>query len=354
MRDTVRGSLYPKKARAFCVLLAAGLLLLGACLPKSGTSERKGGARVITLYGFSVMKEVMDKAVLPGFTEKWKREQGEDVRFITSYAGSETITNQILQGVTADVGIFSIERDVQRLVEKGMVRAEWKTTVPNGGIVNRTPFVILVRKGNPKGIRDFPDLARPGVGLIHPDPDGSGGAQWSILAIYGSELKKSQAESGTPDQARALNLLKSVWRNVKATPDSARAARTTFETGYFDALITYELEGLLMKQSGAPFEIVAPRSTILSEHPAVLIDKNVTEDERPLLDAFMKYLWSDEAQQAFVKYHFRSVTNEGLNDANREFARIELPFTVGDLFGGWERAYPEVIDSVWRKQVKQK
>src|SRR5215218_9565559 len=195
MRDTVRGSLYPNKAaRTLCVLLTTGLLLLGACLPKSGGGARKGETRVITLYGFSVMKEVMDKAVLPAFTEKWKRERGEDVRFVTSYAGSETITNQIMQGVAADIGIFSIERDVQRLVEKQLVKGDWKAGAPQGGVLNRTPFVILVRRGNPKGIRDFNDLARPGVKLIHPDPDGSGGAQWSILAIYGSELKKSQAE----------------------------------------------------------------------------------------------------------------------------------------------------------------
>jgi sulfate/thiosulfate transport system substrate-binding protein len=356
MRDTVRGRLSSKKAaRTLCALLAAALLALGACLPKSADSPRKGETRVITLYGFSVMKEVMDKAVLPGFTEKWKREQGEDVRFVSSYAGSETITNQLLQGVAADVGIFSIERDVHRLVaEKGLVKPDWKGALPNGGIVNKTPFIILVRRGNPKGIRDFADLGKPGVKLIHPDPDSSGGAQWSILAIYGSELKRSQAESGSPDQAHALNVLKSVWKNVISTPGSAREARTQFETGYGDALITYELEGLLMKQSGAPFEIVVPRSTIFSEHPAVLIDRNVTPDERPLLEAFMKYLWGDEAQQAFVKYHFRSVTNEAFNDANKDFARVELPFTVGDLFQGWERAYPDIIEGVWRKQVKQK
>jgi sulfate transport system substrate-binding protein len=363
MRDTVRGSLYPDKAaRAACALLAAGLLLLGACLPKTG--ERKGGARVITLYGFSVMKEVMDSAVLPAFTEKWKREQGEDVRFVASYAGSETITNQILQGVGADVGVFSIERDVQRLIEKGLVKPDWKNDLPQGGIINKTPFVILVRRGNPKGIRDFADLAKPGVKLIHPDPEGSGGAQWSILAIYGSELVKAKGSAaGEPEgnatqsevgRARALQLLKGVWRNVISSPGSAREARTQFETGYGDALITYELEGLLMKQANAPFEIVVPRATILSEHPAVLIDKNVTEDERPLVAAFMQYLWSDEAQQMFVKYHFRAVTNEALNDANKEFARVELPFTVGELFGGWQRAYPDVIDGVWRKQAKQK
>jgi sulfate transport system substrate-binding protein len=352
MRVTVQGRVHPKVGRACAVLLIAVAALAGACLPKSQTGGRRG-ERQVTLYAFSVMKEVMDKAVIPGFAAKWKQEHGEDVKFTTSYAGSETITNQILAGVSAHVGIFSIERDVERLAQKGLINSNWKG-MPFGGIANKTPFVILVRKGNPKGIHDFADLARPGVKLIHPDPDGSGGAQWSILAIYGSELKKSQAATGGVDQARALQLLKGIWRNVFSTPDSARAARTQFETGYGDALITYELEGLMMREAGAPFEIIVPRSTIFSEHPAVVIDKNVPTEDRPLVDAFMQYLWSDEAQQAFVKFHFRSVTHEEFNDANKEFAHVELPFTVGDLFGGWQRAYPEVIDGVWRKQVKQK
>ena len=355
MRINAQGRLYPegrRLARGAAVLLTLALAASGACLPKSPTGSR-GGQRSLTIYAFSVMKEVMDKAVLPGFAAKWKQEHGEDVKFTTSYAGSETITNQILQGVGAQVGIFSIERDVDRLAKGGFVTSNWKA-MPSGGIVNKTPFVILVRKGNPKGIRDFADLAKPGVKLIHPDPDGSGGAQWSILAIYGSELAKSKAETGGADQARALQLLKSVWRNVFTTPDSARAARTQFETGYGDALITYELEGLLMKEANAPFEIVVPRSTIFSEHPAAVIDRNVSADDRPLVDALMQYLWSDEAQQAFVKYNFRSTTHDEFNDANKEFARVELPFTVGELFGGWQRAYPEIIDGVWRKQVKQK
>ena len=352
MRVSVKGRVHPKVGRACAALIIAAAALAGACLPKSQTDSRRG-ERQVTLYAFSVMKEAMDKAVLPGFAAKWKQEHGEDVKFTTSYAGSETITNQILAGVAAHIGVFSIERDVERLAQKGLVTSNWKAT-PFGGIVNKTPFVILVRKGNPKGIHDFADLAKPGVRVIHPDPDGSGGAQWSILAIYGSELKKSQATTGGSDQAHALQVLRGVWRNVIATPDSARAARTQFETGYGDALVTYELEGLMMKAAGSDIEIVVPRATIFSEHPAVVIDKNVPADDRPLVDALMQYLWSDEAQQAFVKYHFRSVTHEEFNDANKEFAHVELPFTVGDLFGGWQRAYPEVIDGVWRKQVKQK
>jgi sulfate transport system substrate-binding protein len=322
------------------------LLVTNSCLPKS--SQTAGG---ITVYGFSVMKESLEKAVFPGFAARWKQEHGEDLKFTSSFAGSETVTNQILQGVGADVAILSIERDVERLKQGGAVTSDWHQ-LPAQGIVNKTPFVILVRRGNPKGIRDFPDLAKQGVKLIHPDPVSSGGAQWSILAIYGSELMKSERETGRRDEARALNTLRAIWRNVIATPGSAREARTQFETGYADALITYELEAILMKEAGAAIDIVVPEATIFSEHPAAVIDRNVTPQERPMVNAFLQYLWSDEAQRAFVKYHFRSVTNEELNRENKEFAEIKLPFYVKDL-GGWSKAYPEIIERVWRDQVQR-
>jgi sulfate transport system substrate-binding protein len=298
------------------------------------------------------MKESLEKSVYPSFAAKWKAEHGQDVHFTSSFAGSETVTNQILQGVKADIAILSIERDVTRLKDGGFVVSDWQT-LPHKGIINQTPFVILVARGNPKGIRDFPDLAKPGVRVIHPDPISSGGAQWSILAIYGSELVKSAKESGEADSARALQTLQAIWRNVKSTPGSAREARTQFELGYGDALVTYELEGLLMKQAGAKVEIVVPRATIFSEHPAVVIDRNVAAARRPVVDAFLRYLWGEEAQKAFVQYHFRSVTNESLNDVDPQFARIELPFRI-DYFGGWQKAYPEVIEKVFRDQVQKR
>lgn len=298
------------------------------------------------------MKESLEKGVFPGFAAKWKREHGEDVHFTSSFAGSETVTNQILQGVKAEVAILSIERDAQRLQRAGFVTTDWHT-FPSNGIVNKTPFVILVRQGNPKGIHDFPDLAKSGVGIIHPDPVSSGGAQWSILAIYGSELIKSEKQSNEPDRVRALQTLQAIWRNVKSTPGSAREARTQFETGFGDALITYELEGLLMKQAKTPVDIVVPVATIFSEHPVVIIDRNVTENKRVVIEAFVRYLWSDEAQQSFVKFHFYSVTNEAFNQATTEFGHIEMPLTV-DYFGGWDKAYPEVIERVFRDQVQRK
>jgi sulfate/thiosulfate transport system substrate-binding protein len=302
------------------------------------------------LYGFSIMKESLETAIFPGFSAKWKQEHGHDVAFTSSFAGSETITNQILQGAPAEIALLSIERDAQRLKTGGFTTSDWHA-YPQKGVINMTPFVILVRKGNPKGIRDFADLARPGLRVIHPDPISSGGAQWSILAIYGSELKKSE-NTGEADKTRAVRTLQAIWKNVISTPSSAREARTTFELGNGDALITYELEGLLMKQVNAPIEIVVPRSTIFSEHPAVVIDKNVKADKSAVVNAFIKYLWSDEAQQAFVRFHFHSVTNEAFNAANTGFGHIELPFKI-DYFGGWDKAYPEIIEQVFRDQVQK-
>jgi sulfate/thiosulfate-binding protein len=341
-----------KVLRFICLATAAlGVTLSSACLPspQSDTNERP----TITLYGFSIMKEVMEKEIFPAFSAKWKAEHGTDVGFVSSFAGSETVTNQILQGTPADVAILSIDRDAERLRDAKATRTDWHQW-PQKGVINKTPFVIIVRKGNPQNIKDFGDLGRPGVKLIHPDPVSSGGAQWSLLAIYGSELKKSEAETGKQDPVRALNTLKAVWANVISTPGSAREARTQFETGYGDAFITYELEGLAMRQAGAQIDMVVPRSTIYSEHPVVIIDRNMTDAKRAVVKAFIDYLWSDDAQKAFVKYYFRSATNEALNEGKPEFARIEMPFTVDEMFGGWDKAYLDVIQSVFQQQVQKR
>jgi sulfate transport system substrate-binding protein len=335
--------------RLLSPLMLLSLFLAGGCLPKP--LSETGGSN-ITLYGFSIMKEPLEKAIYPAFAARWKQEHGEEVRFTSSFAGSETVTNQILQGVKAQIAILSIERDAERLKQGSAVTSDWHN-LPQKGIVNKTPFVILVRKGNPKNIHDFADLAKPGIKLIHPDPVSSGGAQWSILAIYGSELVKSEQQTGEADQARALEMLRAIWRNVISTPGSAREARTQFELGNGDALVTYELEGLLMKEANTPVEIIIPEATIFSEHPAVVIDRNVSDAERPVVDAFMRYLWSDEAQRAFVKFHFRSSTDESLDRENKELSTIKWPFTA-DYFGGWDKAYPDVIEHIFRDQVQKR
>lgn len=326
-----------------------GSIILSGCLP-APPHDQKGGITVV-VYGFSIMKEPLENEIYSAFSEKWKREHGIGVNFVSSFAGSETITNQILQGAPADIAILSIERDAEKLSAGGAVTTNWRE-YPNKGIINKTPFVILVRKGNPKSIRGFSDLARPGIRVIHPDPVSSGGAQWSVLAIYGAELKRTEAETGRPDPIAATEMLRAIWKNVISTPGSAREARTQFETGYGDALVTYELEGLMMLSAGAQIEIIVPEATIFSEHPVVLIDRNVNANKHGVVQAFINYLWSDDAQRSFVRHFFRSAANPEFDREQPGFAPIENSFSI-DYFGGWQRAYPEIIEGVFRNQVQR-
>ena len=171
--------------------------------------------------------------------------------------------------------------------------------------------------------------------------------------MHSTEMPASLGVQGPGETIRWLGFLSAIWSHVISTPGSAREARTTFELGNGDALITYELEGLLMKEANAPIEIAVPKSTIFSEHPAVVIDKNVTPGKRAVIDSFMQYLWSDPAQQAFVKFHFYSTTKGEFNQANTNFGHIEMPFTI-EYFGGWDKAYPDVIEGVFRDQVQRK
>ncbi|NLT67540.1 MAG: solute-binding protein [Acidobacteria bacterium] len=300
----------------------------------------------VTFYGFSILEESMNGTVFPAFQDTWREASGEHVEFISSFAGSGTVTNQLIMGVPAQLALLSLELDAQRLADKGLVSRESWESLPHGGIVNRTPMVILVRKGNPKNIRDFSDLARPGIRIVHPDPLTSGGAAWAILAEYGAGMRM---HPDRPHQA-GLETLKGIWRNVVAQAHSARAARMQFENGFGDALITYEQELLWDRMHGRlDFEIVYPHSTILTEHVLVVVRRNIQPDQRNIVNAFVDFLWSDRAQTLFTRTGFRSV-NDRINESNPVFGQIADPFTVADL-GGWEKAKREIVDHVWKEQV---
>ena len=330
------------------LLLAGGAaLLLYALWPWLPVPGRPATPRTVVLYGFSILGEAMNEAVLPEFARQWRERTGERIEFVTSFAGSGTITNQLILGVPAQLGLLSLELDAGRLAKAGVIPAGSWRRLPYGGVVNRTPFVLVVRKGNPKGIHDFADLARPGVRVVHPDPLTSGGANWAILAEYGSAARRA-APGG--EREAGLRSLLGVWRNVVAQAASARAARTQFENGFGDVLVTYEQDVLKDAVKGTlPGEIVYPTSTVLSEHTLVVLDRNVAPSERPLIDALVAFLWSEPAQKLFVERGFRSV-DERLNAANPAFGRIADPFRVGD-FGGWERVKKEIVDGIWKDRV---
>src|SRR5262245_41713842 len=232
---SVRGSLEP----ALVLLLLSLIFGIDGCR-RGYDVERE---TMVTMYGFSVVQEPVVSEIIPEYQNIWDEKTGQRLNFADSYAGSEMVTNQIISGVEADVAILAIDRNADRLVATKSTNHQWRK-LPYGGIVNKTPMVILVRQGNPKRIHDFNDLAKPGVKLLFADPVSSGAGQWSVLAIYGSELIKSDKVSGQRDQKKAFEILQGVWKNVLATPSSAREARTQFERGEGDALVTYELEAL--------------------------------------------------------------------------------------------------------------
>jgi sulfate/thiosulfate transport system substrate-binding protein len=328
------------------LLAAAGLLLFGYSVwPWTPFARAARPPRTIVFYGFSILGEAIDHGVFPEFQRQWRARTGEQVEIVSSFAGSGTVTNQLILGVPAHLALLSLELDAQKLADAGVIGKDSWRKLPSGGVVNRTPFIILVRPGNPKAIHDFSDLTRSGVEIVHPDPLTSGGANWAIAAEYGAGAR------GSADPLRAgRDLLTGIWRNVVAQAPSARGARTQFENGFGDALITYEQEAIWDRSRGKlKAEVVYPRSTILSEHTLVRVDRNVSPKERDLVDAFERFLWSEDAQKIFVRYGFRSV-EEPLNTANPAFGRIEDPFQISDL-GGWTRAKKEIVDGIWKRQV---
>lgn len=334
----------PRARGAWPALLLGGLLLWAAW-PWLPIARAVKPPATIVFYGFSILGDTMERGVFPTFQKRWAAQGGAPVEFLSSFAGSGTVTNQVIMGVPAQLVLLSLESDADRLAEAGVVPARSWRALPHQGVVNRTPFVILVRPGNPKGIRDFADLARPGIGIVHPDPLTSGGAQWAIVAEYGAG-----ARAGGGDPAAGEELLAGIWANVVAQASSARAARTQFEHGFGDALITYEQEALQNANREEPrAEIVYPRRTILSEHTLVRVDRRIGPRERGAADAFTRFLWSEEAQRIFVSRGFRSV-EERWNADNPAFGRIEEPFTIAD-YGGWERAKKEIVDGIWKDRV---
>ena len=321
--------------------LAIIALTVAGCVPQP-TPSREPVRQNLVVYGFSVEEEAMTKGILPAFQSYWKQQTGAEVTFQSVFTGSEEISNVILGGARCEVALLSNEQHATWLRINGRVETDWRT-FPQKGIVSHSPIVIVVRPGNPLGIKDWADLARPGVKVVHPDPSSSGGAQWALLAEYGSVLLSGGDQGAAPKQVRAI------WANVVSSPPSSREALKQFLFGTGDALITYEQDALLARSRGAVIEVVVPRSTIMSEHVVVIVDSNVANWEREVVKGFVNFLWSETAQKIFTRYYFRAVTDEALNQAVPEFHKIERPFTVRDL-GGWGRAYPEIIQVAWKEQ----
>ncbi|MGE5233470.1 MAG: substrate-binding domain-containing protein [Acidobacteriota bacterium] len=297
--------------------------------------------RTLIVYGYSAAAEAFQQAVLPAFERVWRRETGERLECVTAFAGSGTVTNQIIMGVPAALAIVALEPDAERLAAAGVTRPGSWRELPEQGVAFRTPIVLVVRPGNPRGIRDFADLARPGVRIVHPDPLTSGGAAWAVLAEYGAGLPAGEAA--------AEELLRGVWHNVAAQATSARAARTQFQNDFGDVLVTYEQDALIdIRRGRLRGEIVYPRRTVWTEPKVVIVDRGVDPRDRAAAARLAAFLWEEDTQRLLVEHGFRSVRPE----LNVAAALPALPdaFRVDEL-GGWGRAKREIVDLAWRQRV---
>ena len=326
--------------------LIALLSLVVVTLASCGSSG--GQSKTFVLYGFSILDNVMTEEIIPEFRRHWRDKTGQDVRIITSFAGSGTITNQIIFGALAQVAIVATELDARHIEDAGLTTTDW-SEFKNKGTFAYSTAVILTRAGNPKGLHSFEDLTADGVEVVFPDPTTSGGAQWAVLALYGSSLAKSKSGGGVADHESAVELLKQVALNANSLPESARKALTQFGLGYGDALLTYENEALLDTSHGREYEVVVPGSTIYIQPKVLIIDRNVDDGDRQVASEFVEFLWSKTAQMALARNNFRVPQQEVMELFAKKFQEIQLPFTVDDL-GGWELATAEIIERTWRER----
>ena len=327
----------------FHPLLLALVALIPFALAGCGSTGSQG--ETIVLYGFSILENVMRDEVIPAFQEYWRREKGQAVQVITSFAGSGTVTNQIILGAPAQVAMVATELDALNIKKAGLVSTDW-TEFKNRGTFAHSIAVILTREGNPKGLYSFEDLTSDGVEVVLPDPTTSGGAQWAVLALYGSALNTSDAAAGGDARTSAKELLRGVRFNAGSLPESARRALIQFGLGYGDALLTYENEALLDISKGGNYEIVIPKSTIYIQPKVLIIDSNVDESDRAVVEAFVQFLWSGEAQKALVRNNFRVPSEQLMGEHPQKYGKVERPFTV-DQLGGWEEATLKIIDQTW-------
>jgi sulfate transport system substrate-binding protein len=309
---------------------------LGALLLAAGGAASARAEKTLLNVSYDPTRELYEEYNAL-FAKHWQETRGESVTIQQSHGGSGKQARGVVDGLEADVVTLALSGDVNQLFERGgLIPKAWQKRLPNNSCPYTSTIVFLVRGGNPKGIRDWDDLAKPGVEVITPNPKTSGGARWNYLAAWGYALDKW---GGSEEKAKEL--VGAIYENATVLDTGARGSLTTFaERGIGDVMIAWENEALLARdQLGAgQFEIVVPSLSILAEPPVAVVDtvarrKGTSE----VAEAYLRYLYSPEAQDVIGKHHYRPSDPAVLARYADKFAKLKL-FTIEDVFGGWKEA----------------
>jgi sulfate transport system substrate-binding protein len=289
------------------------------------------------------------------FAKYWKGKTGDTVSVKASHGGSGKQARSVIDGLEADVVTLALAYDIDAISEKAaLLPADWQKKLKHNSTPYTSTIIFLVRKGNPKGIKNWDDLIKPGVSVITANPKTSGGARWAYLAAYGNALKEFKG-----DDAKAKDFIGKVYNNVPVLDSGARGSTVTFaERGIGDVLLAWENEAYLsLKEFGADkFDVVYPPSSILAEPPVAVVDKVVDKKgTREVAQAYLEYLYSPEGQDIAGKNFYRPIDTKAAAKYAKQFPAISL-FTIDDVFGGWAKAQKThfadggVFDQIYTKK----
>jgi sulfate transport system substrate-binding protein len=304
---------------------------LGAALVVAGTTV---AAQTLLNVSYDPTRELYQD-FNAAFTRYWKAKTGQTITIKQSHAGSGGQARAVIDGLEADVVTLALAYDIDAIAQAGLTAADWQKRLSQNSAPYTSTIVFLVRKGNPKGIKDWGDLVRPGVQVITPNPKTSGGARWNYLAAWGYALRQP---GGT--EAKARQFVSDLLKKVPVLDSGARGATITFVRRQIgDVLLAWENEAYLaLEESPGQLEIVSPSVSILAEPPVAVVDKTVDRrGTRPLAEAYLQYLYSPEGQEIAAKRHYRPRDARVAARYAANFATVKL-FTIDEVFGGWQKA----------------
>lgn len=329
--------MYSNLQKLFVCAVLISMLTMG-CTTGPQEERSEGDGLRLTLAAYTTPREAYAE-IIPLFQAHWKEKTGQTVAFEESYQGSGAQSRAVVEGFEADIVALSLEADVIRIEDAGLITHDWRSK-PYDGMVSTSVVAFAVREGNPRNIQDWADLTQPDLEILTPNPKTSGGAMWNVLALYGAAQRGYVEGVPAEDDEAAQEFLLSVLQNVTVMDKGARESITNFEKGIGDVAITYENEVVVGQKAGINYELILPTSTIRIDNPLAIVDAYVDKHgTREVAEAFVDFLFTKEAQEIFAKHGLRS-PDPAIAEATADmYPPIEDLFTI-EYFGGWKEATP--------------